>query len=187
MAGKSCFLLFYLTFLSWFCNDAFGHVIKRNLEPRRVLKDKHPVHGVEVNGLLYPLERCLIVKIGYTNSAAQVLNCSKELQIYLAVELGIIVSYVSYLLNNGILIIGELLPQDKLDSLMQDHWATFITDYDFSQLKEATIDSLRIPVSYNVFIPEGERTDKFPKGQVLELDKYQRFSDIVNVDSLTVL
>jgi len=187
MAGKSSFLIFLFTFFSWFCNDTFGHVITRNLEPRRVLKDKHPVHGVEVNGLLFPLERFLIMKIDHTNSAARALDCLEELQIYRAVKLGIIMSSVSRLLDNGILISGELVPQDKLDSLMQEHWASFITDYDFSLLKEATIDSLRIPAPYSVFLSEGERTDKFPKGQALALDKYHRFCDTANVDSLSGL
>ena len=53
---------------------------------------------------------------------------------------------------------------------MADHFATFITDYDFKELKSAHIDTLRIPVTYNVFIPEANRTDNFPKGERKALD-----------------
>jgi len=55
---------------------------------------------------------------------------------------------------------------------MADHYASFVTDFDFETLKSAKIDSLRIPVSYNVFIPEGNRTDAHPKGEAKALDMY---------------
>lgn len=53
---------------------------------------------------------------------------------------------------------------------MADHFATFITDDDLETLKSANIHSLRIPVTYNTFIPEADRTDKFPKGESRALD-----------------
>lgn len=62
------------------------------------------------------------------------------------------------------------MPQEKLDALMADHFATFITDYDLDTLKSANIHTLRIPVSYNAFLPEADRTDKFPKGEGRALD-----------------
>jgi aryl-phospho-beta-D-glucosidase BglC (GH1 family) len=71
-----------------------------------------------------------------------------------------------------VLIQGKLLPQEKLDLLMADHFATFITDYDLEELKAAKIDTIRIPVSYNVFIPEANRTDKFPRQEREALDRY---------------
>jgi aryl-phospho-beta-D-glucosidase BglC (GH1 family) len=78
------------------------------------------------------------------------------------------------------LILGKLLPQEKLDALMADHFATFITDYDLDALKSAHIDTLRIPVTYNTFIPEANRTDNFPRGELKALDVYiflHRYSD----------
>ena len=63
-----------------------------------------------------------------------------------------------------------MLPQEKLNSLMADHYSSFITDFDFETLKSAHIDSLRIPVSYNLFIPEVNRTDAHPKGEARALD-----------------
>jgi aryl-phospho-beta-D-glucosidase BglC (GH1 family) len=55
---------------------------------------------------------------------------------------------------------------------MADHFATFITDYDLEELKAAKIDTVRIPVSYNVFIPEANRTDHFPHHEREALDRY---------------
>jgi aryl-phospho-beta-D-glucosidase BglC (GH1 family) len=54
---------------------------------------------------------------------------------------------------------------------MADHFATFITDYDLEELKAAKIDTVRIPVSYNVFIPEANRTDQFPRHEREALDR----------------
>jgi aryl-phospho-beta-D-glucosidase BglC (GH1 family) len=65
---------------------------------------------------------------------------------------------------------GQLLPQENLNSLMAHHFATFITDHDLETLRSANIHSLRIPVTYNTFLPEANRTDKFPKGEARELD-----------------
>jgi aryl-phospho-beta-D-glucosidase BglC (GH1 family) len=70
------------------------------------------------------------------------------------------------------LTVGKLLPQDKLDELMADHYNTFITDYDLETLKNAHIHSLRIPVSYNIFLPDANRTDNFPHGEKKALDRY---------------
>jgi len=65
---------------------------------------------------------------------------------------------------------GELLPQDELNSLMTNHFATFITDYDLELLKSAHIDTLRIPVTYNMFLPKQNRTGNFPKGELKALN-----------------
>lgn len=67
---------------------------------------------------------------------------------------------------------GKLLSKEKLDSLMADHFSTFITNYDLEVLKSAHIDTLRIPVSYNMFLPETTRTDSFPRGERRALDVY---------------
>lgn len=53
---------------------------------------------------------------------------------------------------------------------MKDHYASFITDFNLETFKSARIDSLRIPVSYNLFIPEVNRTDTYPKGEARALD-----------------
>lgn len=55
---------------------------------------------------------------------------------------------------------------------MADHFATFITHYDLEVLKSAHINTLRIPVSYNTFLPEANRTDSFPRGERNALDVY---------------
>lgn len=55
---------------------------------------------------------------------------------------------------------------------MADHFATFITDYDLDALKSAHINTVRIPVTYNMFIPEANRTDSFPRGELKALDVY---------------
>jgi aryl-phospho-beta-D-glucosidase BglC (GH1 family) len=55
---------------------------------------------------------------------------------------------------------------------MADHFATFVTDYDLESIKSAHVDTLRIPLSYNVFIPEQNRTDIFPKGELAALDRF---------------
>ena len=68
--------------------------------------------------------------------------------------------------------LGKLLPQDKLNAIMADHYNTFITDFDLAILKDAHIHSLRISVSYNVFLPEANRTDNFPHGERKALDQY---------------
>lgn len=78
-----------------------------------------------------------------------------------------------------LLTLGKLLPQDKLDAIMADHYSTFITDYDLGSLKNAHIHSLRIPVSYNVFLPEANRTDNFPHGQKRALDQYAPLKKVV--------
>jgi aryl-phospho-beta-D-glucosidase BglC (GH1 family) len=54
---------------------------------------------------------------------------------------------------------------------MADHYASFITEFDFEVLKSARIDTLRIPVQYNAFIPEANRTDAHPRGEAKALDK----------------
>ena len=82
---------------------------------------------------------------------------------------------------------GKLLPQEKLDSLMADHFATFVTDYDLETLKSANIDTLRIPVSYNMFLPEVNRTDSFPKGERRALDVYVSRHIVLTSVSLNVL
>jgi aryl-phospho-beta-D-glucosidase BglC (GH1 family) len=53
---------------------------------------------------------------------------------------------------------------------MADHFANFITDNDLKTLRSANIHSLRIPITYNTFIPENNRTDKFPKGERRAVD-----------------
>ena len=78
---------------------------------------------------------------------------------------------------------GKILPQEKLDTLMADHFATFITDYDLVSIKSAHVDTLRIPVSYNLFIAEHNRTDTFPKGELLALDRYVLLDVALIVDS----
>jgi aryl-phospho-beta-D-glucosidase BglC (GH1 family) len=55
---------------------------------------------------------------------------------------------------------------------MADHYNTFITDYDLETLKNAHIHSVRIPISYNAFLSEANRTDKFPHGEKKALDMY---------------
>ena len=55
---------------------------------------------------------------------------------------------------------------------MADHYATFITDYDLESIKSAHVHTLRIPVSYNVFISPEDRTDRFPKGEKEALNVY---------------
>jgi len=72
-------------------------------------------------------------------------------------------------------ILGKLLPQDKLDAIMADHYDTFITDYDLETLRNAHIHSLRIVVPYNVFLPDANRTDNFPVGEKKALDTYVFF------------
>jgi len=66
----------------------------------------------------------------------------------------------------------KLLPQEKFDDLMADHFATFITNYDLDTLNAANIDTIRIPVTYNTFVSERNRTDVFPKGERTALNKY---------------
>ena len=63
---------------------------------------------------------------------------------------------------------------------MADHFATFITDYDLEELKSANIDTLRVPVTYNLFIPEANRTDNFPRGESKALDAYVSPKTILN-------
>jgi len=55
---------------------------------------------------------------------------------------------------------------------MSNHFATFITNSDLEVLKSAHVDSLRIPVSYNMFLPEANRTDSFARGEREALDVY---------------
>jgi aryl-phospho-beta-D-glucosidase BglC (GH1 family) len=55
---------------------------------------------------------------------------------------------------------------------MADHFATFMTDYDLERIKSANVDTLRIPVTYNMFIEEATRTDNFPRGEQAALDVY---------------
>jgi aryl-phospho-beta-D-glucosidase BglC (GH1 family) len=59
---------------------------------------------------------------------------------------------------------------------MGEHFDTFISDHDFSILKESGIDTLRIPVTYSMFLPKANRTDNFPKGEIRALDVYVSFS-----------
>jgi aryl-phospho-beta-D-glucosidase BglC (GH1 family) len=98
------------------------------------------------------------------------LSFSKELQKNMGIESPLTMTSVSS--SFIVLIKGKLLPQEKLDLLMADHFATFITDYDLEELKSAKINTIRIPVSYNVFIPEPDRTDKFPHQEREALDRY---------------
>jgi aryl-phospho-beta-D-glucosidase BglC (GH1 family) len=58
---------------------------------------------------------------------------------------------------------------------MADHFANFISDYDLEALKSAQITTLRIPVYYNMFIAEANRTDNFPNGENDALDTYIPF------------
>jgi aryl-phospho-beta-D-glucosidase BglC (GH1 family) len=53
---------------------------------------------------------------------------------------------------------------------MAHHFATFISDYDLESLKSAHIDTIRIPVTYDLFLPEAGRTGTYPKGEMKALD-----------------
>jgi len=53
---------------------------------------------------------------------------------------------------------------------MWDHFFTFISDYDLSVLKSSGINTLRIPVTYNMFIRDVNTTQNFPNGERRALD-----------------
>lgn len=103
-------------------------------------------------------------------SAASLPNYLKKRQRNMGTHCTLIVISVSLSFSSG-LISGNLLPQDKLDLLMEDHFATFITDHDLGLLKSAHIDTVRIPVTYSMFLPKENRTGNFPKGELRALDK----------------
>jgi hypothetical protein len=84
---------------------------------------------------------------------------------------GCILTTIYVVANMFALTLGKLLPQAALDSLMADHFATFVTDDDLDQLRSTYIESIRIPVSYNTFIPEANRTDIFPSGEFEGLNR----------------
>ena len=67
---------------------------------------------------------------------------------------------------------------------MADHFAKFVTNFDLEVLESAHIDTLRIPVSYDMFLPEANRTESFPRGERKALDMY--LSDHIFLTSVSL-
>ena len=153
--------------LSYFgCIGTYGAPITKRSNDATLFHGKNPLQGIKIAGLFNPMERCSLVQVVLIRQHLSPNGLKKRERehghkLHTYRDICILSRFFG----------SDIRQASSSDFLMEDHFTTFITDHDLGLLKSAHIDTVRIPVTYTMFLPKENRTANFPKGELKALDK----------------